>query len=271
MLDLTPAFEKPLANPTLPDSFRLRAGNFSLLVLRLLDPRPEHVLPALGDQFRRAPGFLRFAPVVVGLHDLPGEAVVDFRALVEGLRALEIVPIGTIGGTPTQRQAAIAAGLPPMRSAANGKESEAEDVALAGTPPAPVAAPPPPPPPPLAAAAPPPASAASRPAMIVTDPVRSGQRIYAQGSDLIVTATVNAGAEVIADGNIHVYGALRGRAVAGATDDTTARIFALNFDPELVAIAGLYAVREQLGPGSPVGRAVQVRLDGEQMRFEPLA
>jgi len=101
--------------------------------------------------------------------------------------------------------------------------------------------------------------------------VRSGQRVYARGADLIVTATVNPGAEVIADGNVHVYGALRGRAVAGATEDPEARIFALNFDPELVAIAGLYAVREELGPDAPIGRAVQVRLDGEQMRFEPLA
>ncbi len=105
--------------------------------------------------------------------------------------------------------------------------------------------------------------------MLVTEPVRSGQRVYAQGADLIVTATVNPGAEVIADGNVHVYGALRGRAVAGAAEDAEARIFALNFDPELVAIAGLYAVREELG-SAPIGRAVQVRLEGEQMRFEPL-
>ena len=266
--DHSPTPEKALANPILPDSFRLRAGNFSLLVLRLLDPRPEQVLPALGDQFRRAPGFLRFAPVVIGLADLPPDAAVDFRALVEGLRALEIVPVGTIGGTPGQRQAALAAGLPPMRSAPNARESEAEDAALAGAPAPEVASSAPPPP---AAASPPPGpSMNGRAAMLVQEPVRSGQRIYAQGSDLIVTATVNPGAEVIADGNIHVYGALRGRAVAGAMDDPNARIFALNFDPELVAIAGLYAVREQLGAGAPVGRAVQVRLEGEQMRFEPM-
>jgi septum site-determining protein MinC len=260
-----------LANPTPPDSFRLRAGNFSLLVLRLLDPRPEAVLPALGDQFRRAPGFLRFAPVVIGLADLPADAVVDFRALVEGLRALEIVPIGTIGGTQAQRQAALSARLPPMRSATNARESEAEDAALGEAGPAAMAAPQPAPA--QAAPEPPAPPAGLRAAMVVSDPVRSGQRVYAQGCDLIVTATVNAGAEVIADGNIHVYGALRGRAVAGAgaEGDASARIFALNFDPELVAIAGLYAVREQLGPGAPVGRAVQVRLDGEQMRFEPLA
>ncbi len=84
-----------------------------------------------------------------------------------------------------------------------------------------------------------------------------------------MTSTVNQGAEIIADGNIHVYGALRGRAVAGAADDQDARIFALTFDPELVAIAGFYAVRENLGE-VPKGRAVQVRLQGEQMRFEAL-
>ena len=108
-----------------------------------------------------------------------------------------------------------------------------------------------------------------RAAMLVTEPVRSGQRIYAEGADLIVTATVNPGGEVIADGNIHVYGALRGRAIAGAQDDPTARIYALNFDPELIAIAGYYTVREGLGD-APIGRAVQVRLEGEEMRFGPL-
>lgn len=254
-----------MSSPALPESFRLRAGNFSLLVLRLLDPRPETVLPALGDQFRRAPGFLRFAPIVIGLQDLqaaPEE--VDFRALVEGLHALEIVPIGTIGGSAALRQAAIAAGLPPLR-AAGGKDPAEEDM-----PPPPAAAsteaPAPSPP---AAGQPPDFRGAGRTAMLVTEPVRSGQRIYAQGADLVVTATVNAGAEVIADGNIHVYGRLSGRAVAGAADDAGARIFALNFDPELIAIAGYYAVREGLGD-APIGRAVQVRLEGEQMRFEPL-
>jgi septum site-determining protein MinC len=80
---------------------------------------------------------------------------------------------------------------------------------------------------------------------------------------------VNPGGEVIADGNIHCYGALRGRAIAGARDDREARIFAMVFDPELVAIAGYYTVREGLG-AAPIGKAAQVRLAGEEMRFEPL-
>jgi septum site-determining protein MinC len=103
----------------------------------------------------------------------------------------------------------------------------------------------------------------------VDQPVRAGQRIWAQGRDLIVTATVNAGAEVIADGNVHVYGTLRGRAIAGGATNMEARIFALNFDPELVSIAGYYAVREGLA-AAPIGRAVQVRLEGERMRFDPM-
>ena len=252
---------------TRPETFRLRAGNFNLLVLRLLDHRPDAVLPSLGDQFRRAPGFLRFAPIAIGLGDLdtrPDE--VDFKALVSGLRALEIVPIGTTGGSQQMRQAAQAAGLPPLRPVGGPKDAEEELPPLSAAAPA---APPPPAADAAPAAAPPPAPAAVRASLLISEPVRSGQRVHAQGSDLIVTATVNQGAEIIADGNIHVYGALRGRAVAGAADDQDARIFALTFDPELVAIAGFYAVRETLGE-VPAGRAVQVRLQGEQMRFEAL-
>jgi septum site-determining protein MinC len=263
--------ESELNTQTRPETFRLRAGNFNLLVLRLLDHRAEAVLPSLGDQFRKAPGFLRFAPIAIGLGDLDAQPdEVDFRALVEGLHALEIVPIGTTGGSVRMRQTAQAAGLPPLRPAGGGRDAEDEAgppavPAMASpvlAPEAPSAAAEPEPPPPAAAAA-------ARPSLLVSEPVRSGQRIHAHGSDLIVTATVNPGAEIIADGNIHVYGTLRGRAVAGAADDQDARIFALTFDPELVAIAGFYAVRENLGE-VPKARAVQVRLQGEQMRFEAL-
>jgi septum site-determining protein MinC len=257
-----------LSSQTLPETFRLRAGNFNLLVLRLLDPRPETVLPALGDQFRRAPGFLRFAPIVIGLADLmaaPEE--VDFRGLIEGLHALEIVPIGTTGGSPQMRQAATAAGLPPLR-AVGGRDSESE-LPTASAAPAPADAAPQAAPPTPVAPATPQFQGSGRSALLVSEPVRSGQRIYAEGADLIVTATVNPGAEVIADGHVHVYGALRGRAIAGARNDAEARIFALNFDPELIAIAGFYAVREGLGE-APIGRPTQVRLDGEEMRFGPL-
>ncbi|MDB5314749.1 MAG: septum site-determining protein MinC [Rhodospirillales bacterium] len=240
------------------EPFRLRGANFNLLVLRLLDPRIEAVVPALGDQFKRAPGFLRFAPIVIGLADLAvAPADMDFVALVRELKALEIVAIGTTGGSPELRQAAIAAGLPPLRQSGGDEAPPANTPAPAPTPE------------PVAAAAPvPPAPSGLRPTMIVDLPVRAGQRVWAPGADMIVTSTVNAGGEVIADGNIHVYGALRGRAIAGGADNLNARIFAQNFDPELVSIAGFYAVREGLGK-APIGRATQVRLAGESLRFDP--
>ncbi|UFN48236.1 septum site-determining protein MinC [Roseomonas sp. OT10] len=237
-----------------PEPFRLRAANFSLLVLRLLDGRVEAVVPAIADQFRRAPGFLRNAPIAIGLDDLEPDAQVDFATLVRELRAVAISPIGTTGGSPSLRSAALSAGLPPLRSV-GGEAPE--------PPPVPAASLPPPPPP--AAAEPPPA----RRTMVVEGSVRAGQRLWAQGSDLVVTGSVNPGAEVIADGNVHVWGTLKGRAIAGGADDTEARVFAMVFDPELVSIAGYYAVRDGLGE-APIGKAVQARLVGESMRFDRL-
>ncbi|MCI0752826.1 septum site-determining protein MinC [Teichococcus vastitatis] len=247
----------PAASPRL-EPFRLRGANFNLLVLRLLDPRIEVIVPAIADQFRRAPGFLRFAPLVIGLDDLQAAPQdIDFAGLAAELRRIEITPIGTVGGTPELRAAAQGAGLPPLR-AAGGKD---EEVPMA-PPPAATAPAGPPPAPPL-----PPGTA--RPTMVIDHPVRAGQRIWAQGADLIINSTVNPGAEVIADGNLHVYGNLRGRAIAGGADNTEARVFALNFDPELVSIAGYYAVREGL-TDAPIGKTVQVRLIGENMRFDRL-
>lgn len=116
--------------------------------------------------------------------------------------------------------------------------------------------------------APPPApsaAAANAPCMIVDTPVRGGQRIYARGADLVVTAIVNAGAELIADGSIHVYAPLRGRALAGAAGETGARIFALEMAPELVSIAGIYRTFED-GPPTGLDKApAEVRLDGDRL------
>jgi septum site-determining protein MinC len=248
------------------EPFRLRGANFNLLVMRLLDHRVEAVVPALADQFRRAPGFLRFAPVVIGLDDIPARPQeVDFAALVQGLRSVEIVPIGTTGGTPEMRIAAQGAGLPPLRTA-GGRE---EEVPLAPAPPVHVAPPPPPPPPTPVRVAEPEPQGLLRPTMLVDQPVRAGTRIWAQGTDLVVVGTVNRGAELIADGNIHVYGRLLGRAIAGGQDNAEARVFATHFDPELVSIAGYYTVQDGLGD-APIGKAVMARLVGEHMRFDPL-
>ncbi|QRX83847.1 septum site-determining protein MinC [Glaciimonas sp. PAMC28666] len=101
--------------------------------------------------------------------------------------------------------------------------------------------------------------------MIVDTPVRAGQKIYARGTDLIITAMVNNGAEIIADGSIHVYAPLRGRALAGASGDTEARIFATAMEPELVSIAGVYRTFENGLPAELKGQAAQVRLNGDRI------
>ena len=100
---------------------------------------------------------------------------------------------------------------------------------------------------------------------------RSGQQVYAKGGDLIVMAAVNFGAEVLADGNIHVYGPLRGKAVAGGKGNSLARIFSTCMEPELVSIAGTYRTTESPLPADVVGKPAQIRLDDGRLVFEPLA
>jgi septum site-determining protein MinC len=106
-------------------------------------------------------------------------------------------------------------------------------------------------------------------AMVIDKPLRSGQQVYAKGRDLIVLAMVNAGAEVIADGHIHVYGALRGKAIAGARGNTQAQIFAQVMAPELISIAGVYRTSENALPKDVLGQVAQVCLqsgpDGDKL------
>jgi septum site-determining protein MinC len=115
-----------------------------------------------------------------------------------------------------------------------------------------------------------PAEAVSVPPMVIDKPLRSGQRVYARGGDLIVLAVVSFGAEVIADGNIHVYAPLRGRAIAGARGDVNARIYCTCLEPQLVSIAGIYRTTETPLAADVQGKPALVRLDGEKIIVEPL-
>lgn len=111
------------------------------------------------------------------------------------------------------------------------------------------------------------------PTMVIDKPLRSGQKVYARGADLVVLAMVNMGAEVVADGNIHVYAPLRGKAMAGASGNTQARIFSLCMEPELISIAGVYRTSENKLPKDIHGKSAQVRLsnDGQdKLLFEAL-
>jgi septum site-determining protein MinC len=122
-------------------------------------------------------------------------------------------------------------------------------------------------PPPVAIVPNPAPTEAPLPALMQHQPVRSGQRVYARNRDLIVTTVVGAGAEVMADGCVHVYGSLRGRAMAGARGEITARVFCQEFHAELVSIAGVFRVFETIPP-ELAGKPVQAWLDGDDLRFK---
>jgi septum site-determining protein MinC len=192
----------------------------------------------LAVQVERSPRFFQNAPVVLDLKGAEGfvEAA-DFDEARDLLRERTLALVGVQNAEPTQLAAAAEAGLASFAPSATTpiRRSTRPSPDSPGPDPAPSAAEPGP--------APPPARSTTR---IVTEPVRSGTQIYARGGDLIVTAAVSPGAEVMADGNIHVYGRLSGRALAGATGDIAARIFCTRLEAELVSIAGRYLVSEQL-------------------------
>ncbi|MFS2053365.1 septum site-determining protein MinC, partial [Variovorax sp. CT11-76] len=107
--------------------------------------------------------------------------------------------------------------------------------------------------------------------LLIDRPLRSGQQVYARGGDVIVTAVVSHGAEVIADGNVHVYAPLRGKAIAGARGNTEARIFSTCLEAQLVAVAGIYRTSEVPLPDTVLAKAAQIRLDGKKIVIEPIA
>jgi septum site-determining protein MinC len=184
----------------------------------------------------------------------------DWAALIALFKSCNLNAVA-VRGAPAEAEARIiASGLSVDNLVQPRAGMQQEEIPVA--PPAPVAVQAPvPAPAPAPALAAPVASAA----MIVDTPVRAGQRIYARGSDLIVTAVVNSGAELIADGSIHIYAPLRGRALAGASGNVEARIFALSMEAELVSIAGTYRTFEGGLPKDVAKKAAQVRLAGDRI------
>ena len=178
-----------------------------------------------------------------------GEATeADWPNIVRLFKQHGLNIIGVRGGNEALRTSAAASGLPCFAVIERAPRTIAIPEVV--TPPAPDPEP----------APQTPAIAPTVPTMVVNRPLRSGQQIYARGSDLVVLAAVNAGAEVIADGSIHIYAPLRGRALAGANGDATARIFTTRFEAELVSIAGVYRTFESGIPGELAGKPVQVQL-----------
>lgn len=272
---------KPAAKP----AFKLMNATLPVFVLHLHAAEVGTVLAGLRARFASDPDFFSATPVVLSLAQLAAsDALPDFAALCAGLREMKLAPIGVMDASPAQCAAALAMGLAKFEDrAAKSKVGDALEN------------------PPSVAPAPTetsgqaelgldaPTTALQRPAvnaklgagetarnaparppaLVIDKPVRSGQRIYAEGRDLVVLAMVSAGAELIADGDIHVYAPLRGRALAGARGESAARIYTQCMGAELVSIAGHFKVLEDV-PAALKGKPAQVRLDGEKVVMQAL-
>ena len=243
--------------PTAPQAFELKSATLSLVAVVLKTTDMAQVSHALDERFGDAPGLFDQDPVVIDLSQVRDSLEpIDFVVLTQLLRGHKMLPVAVRSGNSQQMEDALAAGL----SESHGSAAPALPVRTFTPEDAPAAA----------AAAPAEQAAFARTSMIIDKPLRSGQRVYAKGADLVVLAVVSHGAEVIADGSIHVYAPLRGRALAGAMGDTAARIFATCMEPQLLSIAGIYRTTETELPASVLGRPGQVRLDGEKLVVQPL-
>ena len=244
----------------------LKIGQVGIANLRVRTLDVARLADEMRDRVARAPKLFARAAVIVdfgGLAATPDAATA--RALIAALREAGVLPVALAYGSSDNEKLAVELGLPLL-----SKFRAQYEAAGGASEPAP------------AASAPAPAAAASRPAapaapargtsapgLIQAAPVRSGQQVYAENRDLTVLSQVGAGAEVIADGSIHIYGPLRGRALAGAQGNDRARIFCRSFHAELVAVAGHYKVLEDI-PKELHGKPVQVWLDNEELKIAAL-
>jgi septum site-determining protein MinC len=242
---------------TTPATFEIKSANLPLVALLLKSTDLADLSRELALRFGDIPDFFDQDALMIDLSPLEAAASgaattageIDFSALIALLGSYQLVPVAVKGGNPAQMAAALQAGLLPV-----------PDAHLVSSRPAP-----------LQPAAPPTAAPTAAPlgALVIDKPLRSGQQVYARGRDLVVLAMVNAGAEVIADGHIHVYAPLRGKAMAGARGNTEARIFALALEAELLSIAGVYRTSENPLPPDVAGQPTQVRLvpgpDGDKL------
>lgn len=251
----------------------LKIGQVGIANLRIRTLDVERLVQEMQERVTRAPKLFGRAAVILdfgGLSQVPDVATA--QALVDGLRGAGVLPVALAYGTSAVDLLSQQLGLPLLaKFRAQYERADAE----------PAPAPPPPPAEPRRAvrAEPKPAPAtplarvadasAPQPGRMQLGNVRSGQQLYAENCDLTVMATVGAGAEVIADGSIHIYGTLRGRALAGAQGNTAARIFCRDFHAELVAIAGHYKVLDDV-PDTLRGKAVQVWLEQDQIKIAAL-
>lgn len=252
------------------NTFELKGSLFTLTVLKLKSVDLSTIKEELAATLATAPKFFENAPVVIDLQLLAQiNPECNFAALSTILRENHLIPIGVRNGSEQHHQAAIAAGLALLP---NIKIQETTSFAEQASETAPVNT-----------RKGPESTAATQtsvetqevlsgsPTKIITQPVRSGKQIYVKGGDLLILSSVSHGAEVLADGNIHVYGALRGRALAGVRGDTNAKIFCQDLDPELISIAGHYKISDEIHNPHQGGKGLtHVYLEDDELKIETI-
>lgn len=233
--------------------FQLKASSMTFTSLILFTPNLDVVEAQLAALVEKTPHFFDATPVLLDLttvesHNLP----IDIVKLVAIMRQYRLCPIGVKSYRQEYKEIARSlhlAIIAQAETATSPVEKAAPEAAVEEKPVAPTII----------------------TAKIIDQPVRSGKQIYAKGCDLIITSTVSHGAEVLADGNIHIYGTLNGRALAGVQGDVNAKIFCKTLDAELIAIAGNYLVNEQISDvHKNSSQFLEIFLEGDKLQFKAL-
>lgn len=243
------------------NAFQLKGGLFTLTVLQLHHGDLAAFEEQLSETLKQAPKFFENAPIVIDLNDFDGsKQALDFEAIMILMRKAKLIPFGVRGGDIDTQDKAVKAGLAILHNSPNNgatppkaktqkfekkaevteepSKEETKEVPMTNT-------------------------------RVIAHPVRSGQQIYAKNADLIILSSVSRGAEILADGHIHVYGPLRGRALAGIMGKTDAQIFCKAMDAELISIAGRYLVNEQLDAYKDA-EDLHVYLEGEHLKVSTI-
>lgn len=227
-------------NITKTQSFKLKGRLYTFTVLQLLNSEQELFRQQCSETVIKAPKLFERTPVVFDLSSV-NHLELDLQGLCQIAREHGMIPVAIQGGNSTHDTLAQTQGLAVLNASASQDKPIIDEVSESHI-----------------------ESAKSR---LITTPVRSGQQVVAKGGDLIVVSSVSHGAELLSDGNIHVYGALRGRVLAGITGDTEARIFCQQLEAELVSIAGFYRLSDAI---EPVNGPCQIYLVDEHIVIEPL-
>ena len=253
-------------------SFELKGSVSPLTVIRLRTTDVAAVERDLWDRVEQVPQMFLNAPIVVDVGGLDRVRELSFAKLVQALRRCQVVPVGVTNVPAELGPRAAEAGLGVLALGPGRARRDVTPPPIPEEPPRAAKSTPAPAPAPAAASTPPPMTpeaSSANPTMVVRQQVRGGQVIYAQRADLLIMAAVNPGAQVIADGNVHVYGSLRGRALAGASGNPEARIFTQCLGAELVCIGGSYLMADEI-PQVLLGRPAQVFLRDGKARLAPL-